>query len=150
MREGKWLAFSVGEHRYCVEAEFVREVRTLEARLIPERQGFALGRFRLRDGAELDLIDLNARLGAGATTLGERMIVIVLAARRDLVGFPIDDGVELIDAEATPAPESPSVDERFILGAIAWGDTRALWLDVDRVGSKRATLSAIASSPCSA
>lgn len=143
MRGRKWLTFTLDGRDYCTEAERVRKVRTVDGRLVSPRRGFALGRFKLSDGAELEMIDLKARLGLGPTCMDERKIVIVLGCAAGLVGLVVDDAPDIVQSDDVALADSGIANDRFSHGVVDMGAAQAMWLDVERVAAKRAELSAV-------
>lgn len=98
------LRFAVGQERYAVRIDAVREIlevaRTTPLPLMPS---FVRGVMNLR-GAVVPVIDLGARLGMDATTLGRRSCVVIVetCGNADVpamrLGMLVDAVYEVFDA----------------------------------------------------
>jgi purine-binding chemotaxis protein CheW len=110
---GQLLRLALGEHRYAVAIEHVREIlKVTHLTALPLMPPFVRGVMNLR-GAVVPVIDLGARLGLGEATLQRRSCVVVVEVltqaeqRSQTLGLLVDAVHEVADIPAAglePAP----------------------------------------------
>jgi purine-binding chemotaxis protein CheW len=110
---GQLLRLALGEHRYAVAIEHVREIlKVTQLTALPLMPPFVRGVMNLR-GAVVPVIDLGARLGLGEATLSRRSCVVIVEvqtqaeARSQTLGLLVDAVHEVADVPASglePAP----------------------------------------------
>ena len=118
------LRFAVGDERYAVRIDAVREIlevtRTTPLPLMP---AFVRGVMNLR-GAVVPVIDLGARLGLQATTVGRRSCVVIVetSGNQDVpamrLGILVDAVYEVFDAQPDALEPVPRLGTRIDPGFI--------------------------------
>ena len=120
----QFLRFALGDERYAVRIDAVREILEVGRMTpLPLMPSFVRGVMNLR-GAVVPVIDLGARLGGGATSIGRRTCVVIVdialaddqGAQR--LGMLVDAVYEVVDAgtaELEPVPRlGTRIDPGFI------------------------------------
>lgn len=113
------LRFAVGDERYAVRIDAVREIlevtRTTPLPLMPS---FVRGVMNLR-GAVVPVIDLGARLGLAAATVGRRSCVVIVEAGAGSstpplrMGMLVDAVYEVFDAQPDALEPVPRLGMRI-------------------------------------
>lgn len=122
----QYLGLVVGNETYAVSIVSVREILELSRMTtLPMTPDFIRGVMNLR-GAVVPVIDLNARFGHGASTLGKRSCIVIVEAgaspggARLVVGTLVDAVSEVMElapeAIEPPPPLGTRIPAEFIFG----------------------------------
>jgi purine-binding chemotaxis protein CheW len=110
---GQVLRLALGEHRYAVGIEHVREIlKVTQLTALPLMPPFVRGVMNLR-GAVVPVIDLGARLGLGEATLQRRSCVVIVEVltpaepRSQTLGLLVDAVHEVADVPASGLEAAP-------------------------------------------
>jgi purine-binding chemotaxis protein CheW len=132
------LSFLLGSEEYVVPVERVREILTpKEITPVPRTADYLIGVCSLR-GTVMPVIDLNRRLGLGASGRDEKSrIVVVSLGRDDQVGLYVDrvrGVVRFLPSAVRPAPETvaQSAGAEFLKGIARKDDRLYILLDVEK------------------
>lgn len=102
------VAFRVAGQDFCFDLKSVREIRGWTATtLLPHAQPYVKGVINLR-GTVVPVVDLSERLGLGATTPGERHVIIITVIGIQTVGLLADVVSDILTVDETsmqPVPE---------------------------------------------
>lgn len=121
---GQYLTFSLGEEIFAVSIRGVREIiQYPPITIMPLMPEFVRGVINLR-GSVVPVIDLQARFGRAAASVGKKTCVIIFDAARDAersdLGLMVDAVSEVIEidgAQIEPPPNFGAVVRRdFISG----------------------------------
>ncbi len=111
-REGgsqQFIAFDIGEQRYCVDIMTVREIRAWTGTTeLPNTPDFVRGVINLR-GAIVPIIDLRIRFGRGKTDPTKSHVVVIIAIGDRLHGLLVDavsDILSLWEEDIAPLPDT--------------------------------------------
>jgi purine-binding chemotaxis protein CheW len=133
----EFLTCRLGEESYAIDILQVQEIREIEhVTRVPHAAPYVRGVINLR-GAIVPIVDLGLMFGFPAPLDLAAASVIVLNARRRLVGLAVanvSDVIALADDEIVPAPD---LGERAVGAAFAGIGTRdgvsVMLLDVDHI-----------------
>lgn len=119
----EFIAFHLGEQRFCIDIMSVREIRGwIPATPLPHAPDFLRGVINLR-GAILPVVDLAARLGFPVSEPTPRHAVIVVQLPGQIVGLLVDAVSDILDippGAIQPTPDVASTMAReFVRGVIA-------------------------------
>ncbi len=108
----EYLSFDVGGQGYAIDISTVREIRGwTEPSGMPNTQPSVMGVINLR-GEVLPLVDLAAKLGLATPEINERSVIIVVEAKKEVVGLLVDSVSNIIapsEEDMNPPPESTKV-----------------------------------------
>jgi len=150
------LRLAVGRENLAVPISAVREILEV-GRLtpLPQTPDFVRGVMNLR-GAVVPVIDLGARFGFGASTLGRRSAIIVVEARGDddfdrlIAGVLVDAVFEVLEVDAHRIEAAPhlgvGIASEFIAGMVHVNGSYAVLLNLDQTLSPAALCQLIAAS----
>ena len=136
----QYLTFTLGDEVFAMDIRTVREIiQHGQLTTVPLMPTFVRGVMNLR-GAVVPVIDLQARLGKAATTVGKKTCVIIFDAQRDNerveLGLMVDAVSEVIEipaSEIEPPPQFGSAIKRdFIKGMGKVGGKFVIILDPER------------------
>ena len=136
----QYLTFLLGDGVFAMDIATVREIiQHGQLTTVPLMPTFVRGVMNLR-GAVVPVIDLQARLGKAATTVGKKTCVIIFDAQRDNerveLGLMVDAVSEVIEipaSEIEPPPQFGSAIKRdFIKGMGKVGGKFVIILDPER------------------
>lgn len=120
----QFLCFALGQERYAVRIDAVREIlEVVRMTPLPLMPRFVRGVMNLR-GAVVPVVDLGARLGLAATTVGRRTCVVIvdIALPDDQgtqrLGMLVDAVYEVVDLGATELEAVPRLGTRIDPGFI--------------------------------
>jgi len=140
----QYLRFALGREMQAVRIDVVREILEVgHMTPLPLMPAFVRGVMNLR-GVVVPVIDLGARLGLGASTLGPRSCVVLVDvhaddedARRLPMGVLVDAVHEVFDAtddDAEPVPRlGTRVPSQFIRSIVRTRELALAELDLDVV-----------------
>jgi purine-binding chemotaxis protein CheW len=119
----KYIAFDIGEQRFCVDIMMVREIRGwTPATPLPHAPHYVRGVINLR-GAVLPVVDLANRLGFPSSEPSVRHVVIVSELPGQVVGFLVDavsDIIEISNDDVQPTPDiASSMAKDIMRGVVA-------------------------------
>lgn len=114
------VCFSLGDHKYAIDATFVKEIRLLESLTpVPCTPEFVAGMVNIR-GALFSLIDLRRFMSVAPRGVTDLTQIIIVAAADLEVGVLADQvfGMNAIPLSAikAPLPNDENVAREFILG----------------------------------
>ena len=136
----QYLTFLLADGVFAMDIATVREIiQHGQLTTVPLMPTFVRGVMNLR-GAVVPVIDLQARLGKAATTVGKKTCVIIFDAQRDHerveLGLMVDAVSEVIEipaSEIEPPPQFGSAIKRdFIKGMGKVGGKFVIILDPER------------------
>lgn len=136
----QYLTFLLADGVFAMDIATVREIiQHGQLTTVPLMPTFVRGVMNLR-GAVVPVIDLQARLGKAATTVGKKTCVIIFDAQRDNerveLGLMVDAVSEVIEipaSEIEPPPQFGSAIKRdFIKGMGKVGGKFVIILDPER------------------
>lgn len=137
-----YLTFSLGGRPYAVETQCVREILEFGSLTrVPMMPPVVRGVMNLR-GAVVPVIDLQHRLGGGATEIHSRSCTVILEyidaeGGVQIMGVIVDEVKEVLDvtlAQIRPPPAFGShVRSEFMRGMVCRGETFVMLLIVDQV-----------------
>ena len=136
----QYLTFLLADGVFAMDIATVREIiQHGQLTTVPLMPTFVRGVMNLR-GAVVPVIDLQARLGKAATTVGKKTCVIIFDAQRDNerveLGLMVDAVSEVIEipaSEIEPPPQFGSAIKRdFITGMGKVGGKFVIILDPER------------------
>ena len=136
----QYLTFLLADGVFAMDIATVREIiQHGQLTTVPLMPTFVRGVMNLR-GAVVPVIDLQARLGKAATTVGKKTCVIIFDAQRDNerveLGLMVDAVSEVIEipaSEIEPPPQFGSAIKRdFIKGMGTVGGKFVIILDPER------------------
>lgn len=95
VREVKLIIFKLGEEEYGIDILRVQEIKRMtNITRVPSTSPYIQGVINLR-GRVLPVIDLKIRLGLPQTELTEDFRIVVVLADEGLVGFVVDEVMEV-------------------------------------------------------
>lgn len=136
----QFLSFTLGAELFALDIRTVREIIQHGAMTpVPLMPDFVRGVINLR-GAVVPVIDLQARFGRGAASVGKKTCIVIFDALRDgervELGLMVDAVCEVISLEPgqiEPAPPFGGTTRRdFIAGMGKRGERFLVLLDPDR------------------
>jgi len=153
---GRYLTFHLGDARYAVPVQVVREViriRTITP--VPLMPAHVRGVINLR-GTVLAVIDLRAKFAMDAIDYGERACIVIFDLKAH--GIPmigalvdaVDDVVRLSSAELGPTPDfAGDVDASYLLGVATYERVVYALLDIPTILTAEGSLALpdVASNP---
>lgn len=142
-RKRKVVCFSVGDQRYGIDIDLVREIRAWTApTALPQTPDFVRGVINLR-GMVVPILDLRARFGQRPTEPTKAHVVIVVQIGARLAGILVDtvsDIVRVADAEVREVPEIGGVNARECLDGLITVDGQLVALiSTERIVAPTAT-----------
>jgi purine-binding chemotaxis protein CheW len=136
----QYLTFWLGEEVFGMDIRTVREIiQAGPMTALPLMPAFVRGVINLR-GAVVPVVDLNARLGRPASTVGKKSCVVVFDTLRNgervelgLLVDAVSEVIKISPADIEPPPDFGSVVRRdFILGIGKVGRRFVVLLEPDR------------------
>ena len=136
----QFLSFTLGTELFAMDIRTVREIIQHGAMTpVPLMPDFVRGVINLR-GAVVPVIDLQARFGRGAASIGKKTCIVIFDAQRDgervELGLMVDAVSEVITLEPSqiePPPQFGGATRRdFIAGMGKRGERFLVLLDPDR------------------
>ncbi len=136
----QFLTFTLGEEVFAMDIRTVREIIQYgQVTTVPLMPTFVRGVINLR-GAVVPVIDLRARFGRGAASVGKKTCIVIFdamrAGERVELGLMVDAVSEVIEIDASRIEPAPSfggaVRRDFILGMGKVGDRFVILLDPER------------------
>lgn len=116
---GPVVVFRAGRRRYALPVDQVHEVLAYEApRQVPGAPSFLVGVVEAR-GVVVPVLDLRARLGAGARAPGDKARILALAVRGQVVGGVVDEVVAVQPGGADDVLDADGLLEEDELRALA-------------------------------
>lgn len=146
-KEGKYLLFMLGEHKFGVDILKIREIiRMVDIRPVPQAPFFIRGIINLR-GSVVPIIDLRLLLGLGRNGNDGRSNIVVLEIEAGgyvvQMGVVVDSVSEVQDIQATDIEETPNalinINTKYILGIAKLKEQMVILLDIDYVLDKKET-----------
>ena len=144
------VAFSIGEHHYCIDIMSVREIRNWSGVTeLPNTVEYMRGVINLR-GVIVPIIDLRARFGQGLIEPTPAHVVVVVAIGDRLHGLLVDSVSDILTVKRTdiaPIPETLGQSQSPLLdGLITEGEQMMAIVALDRLlaGSAEAVAQTIA------
>ena len=136
----QYLTFWLGEEMFALDIRSVREIiQYAPMTRVPLMPAFVRGVINLR-GAVVPVIDLHARFGRPAASVGKKTCVVIFDAMRDgertelgLMVDAVSEVVDIADDAIEPPPNfGTSVRRDFIRAIGRRGDRFVVLLDPDR------------------
>ena len=136
----QYLTFWLGEEMFALDIRSVREIiQYAPMTSVPLMPAFVRGVINLR-GAVVPVIDLHARFGRPAASVGKKTCVVIFDAMRDgertelgLMVDAVSEVVDIADDAIEPPPNfGTSVRRDFIRAIGRRGDRFVVLLDPDR------------------
>lgn len=136
----QYLTFWLGEEMFALDIRSVREIiQYAPMTSVPLMPAFVRGVINLR-GAVVPVIDLNARFGRPAASVGKKTCVVIFDSMRDgertelgLMVDAVSEVVEIADDAIEPPPNfGTSVRRDFIRAIGRRGDRFVVLLEPDR------------------
>lgn len=145
-REGKYLTFVLGEEEYGLGILNVREILgMMPVTAVPQTPEFVKGVINLR-GKVIPVVDLRLKFSLPEIEYGQETCVIVVEVGGVQMGIIVDAVQEVLDIAANQIEDPPrfgsQVDTEFILGMGKVGDKVKILLDIERVLSGEALVTA--------
>ena len=133
----QFVAFSIGEQKFCVDIMQVREIRAWTgATALPNSAEFVRGVINLR-GHIVPVVDLKTRFGQGETDAANGSVIVIVMIREKLHGLLVDGVSDILDVnpdDVAPAPSSESGGrESFLDGIITEDDEMVAIIDLNRL-----------------
>jgi len=113
---GKYVSFVLGDVNYCIAVENVQQILRQDVLDTPKAHPSIKGVISLR-GEVIPVVDMRARLGLPAETMGRKRRIIVVEYGRNTYGLLVDgvrDIVELDDAKDNPPASEPERPVRIL------------------------------------
>lgn len=130
-RKRKVVCFTVGDQRYGIDIDLVREIRAWSApTALPNTPDFVRGVINLR-GMVVPILDLRARFGQGPTEPTKAHVVIVVLIGARLAGILVDtvsDIVRVAESEVREVPEIGGANARECLDGLITVDEQLVAL----------------------
>jgi purine-binding chemotaxis protein CheW len=132
---GQFVAFRIGDQRYCVDIMSVREIRvTSTITPLPGAPEFVRGVINLR-GTIVPVCDLRSRFGQGMTELSRGHAIVIVSIAGRLTGLLVDEVCDIVEAaaaEMAPVPETDSSRRNpFFNGLITKVDGMLIMVSLD-------------------
>lgn len=133
----QFITFRSGEQEFGADIMAIREIRGFtQTTRLPHAPDYVLGVINLR-GVVLPVIDLNARLGRGATEANPKHVIVVVKAGERNIGLLVDavsDIMTVTAADVQPTPELARDGQAEFVEGIAVLDKRMVTiLSMDRL-----------------
>lgn len=130
----EFLAFLLGEDRYAIPIERVREIVRMRAITpVPRVPAEVRGVISLR-GEIVQVVDLRLRLGLGPTEVARRTRVIVLHGDDgEATGLLVDAVREVLRIPDEDVQPPPTGESQFVEGLCARGEEFASLLNLERL-----------------
>ena len=132
-----WVLFKLAEETFGFPVTATREiVRVQSITRVPHAPFPIRGIINLH-GRVVPVVDLLARLGLPTSEPGPSNRILIVSARRQVLGFLVDsvEHVARIDLNTVTQPPADVMTEQseYIVGVCHLGDTLAILLDFERV-----------------
>jgi purine-binding chemotaxis protein CheW len=136
----QYLTFSLGEEVFAMDITTVREIiQVVRMTTVPLMPDFVRGVINLR-GAVVPVIDLSARFGRPAATVGKKTCIVIFDAQRGgervELGLLVDSVSEVVDIAADQVEPPPSFGAStrrdFIRGMGKQGERFVIVLEPDK------------------
>jgi purine-binding chemotaxis protein CheW len=130
-------SFRLGSEDYAIDIMRIREIiRPLKLTPVPDATGLLEGVLNLR-GAIIPVVDLRRRLGMAALEDTQRTKLIICVVQNRLVGFRVDEVLEVVRLPSSQIRPAPRLRERqepdLVLGVCQHHDRLLLLLNLKRV-----------------
>ncbi|GAP36083.1 chemotaxis protein CheW [Piscinibacter sakaiensis] len=136
----QFLTFLLGRDVFAMDIRTVREIIQVgPMTTVPLMPGFVRGVINLR-GAVVPVIDLQARFGRPAASVGKKSCIVIFDAERDgervelgLLVDAVSEVIEIAEAQIEPPPSfGSSVQRDFLRGMGKVGERFVVILEPDR------------------
>jgi len=139
-KEGKYLAFTLGQEDYGLEIMKVREIiGMMNITAVPQVPGYVKGVINLR-GKVIPIIDLRLKFGMPSIDATAETCTVIIDVNDMLIGIIIDKVNEVLDitqAQIEPIPNFGSnVHTDYILGIGKVNDSVKILLNIEKILSE--------------
>jgi purine-binding chemotaxis protein CheW len=131
----EFVSLTAGDQGFCIPITRIREIRRwTQVTALPHADAAVLGVMNLR-GAVIPIIDLAARLGIGASSNGQRSVIVVVTVGTRVMGLLVESVSEILTTTSdsirpNPMPRKDST-ANSIVGLLSFEDTMLRVLDLD-------------------
>ncbi len=112
--DNEFIAFLVNEHEFCVDIQYVREIRGWShATPLPHSPDYVIGVMNLR-GAILPIIDLSARLGMSASDPGKNHVIMVAQVGEKTFGILVNSVSDIVQVDSEQLRSVPELNSAVV------------------------------------
>lgn len=131
----EFVSLTAGGQGFCIPITQIREIRRwTQVTALPQADAAVLGVMNLR-GAVIPIIDLAARLGIGASSNGQRSVIVVVTVGTRVMGLLVESVSEILTAASESIRPNPMTRKdsvaNSIVGLLSFEDTMLRVLDLD-------------------
>ncbi len=132
----RWISFYLGDERFAVEVEAVREILRISNILpVPGADSFILGITNIR-GSVVTVIDGRSRFMLPAKEQDDLSRIIVIEYGEEAVGVLVDSVSDVVDLPLSAIDANPKLNNnegtKYIKGVVSQDDGLIIILNVER------------------
>ncbi len=132
----RWISFYLGEERYAIQVEGVREILRINKILpVPGSAGFILGITNIR-GSVVTVIDGRSRFNLPLKDQDELSRIIVMEYMDEVIGVVVDSVADVVDIPMSAINANPKMNahegNKYIKGVVSQEEGLIIILNVDR------------------
>ncbi len=132
----RWISFYLGEERYAIELEGVREILRINKILpVPGSADFILGITNIR-GSVVTVIDGRSRFNLPAKQQDELSRIVVLEYMDEVIGVVVDSVADVVDIPLSAINANPKMNanesNKYIKGVVTQPEGLIIILNVER------------------
>ena len=133
----QFVAFSIGEQKFCVDIMQVREIRAWTgATALPNSAEYVRGVINLR-GHIVPVVDLKARFGLGDTDTEKGSVIVIVMIDEKLHGLLVDGVSDILDVDPDKIAPAPGTELNgrggFLQGIITDSDEMVAVIALERL-----------------